>query len=911
MAITVDSEGPANTIAGGHVLPTNQVAAGDTSAQAVATNSGRPPRRQTPRRPVVCRFFQQGNSCRAGDTCTFLHIANASTAGSETTPGGGGRSEATGGATEQRGGGRGGRGRGRGRGGQDKGTQRGGSIRKTQIDDLLKVPKWVVKRLSSERGESAFAVEMRPSDPDFPFDLTCLYMALVVPASYPTKRISDPILEIQIANKSIPTGVKRNIEVGFAKHVRKTAHAAIESDKPEEVPSLEEYVSWLDHNLELLMQQKPAPTIKFATFSGPSKSNTIAEPTVSAEADSQRSSEASQLPNRASVPSPSIPRAHTALRPPVPRPVPELASSVLSPVSPSVGTDGTEDPRRISELRQLERRFRGNYTVISDTPSGGTAVKLDIAPTDPDIQPLDITQITSTITVARSYPDSPSANFGDGLPRLPAVTLALESDSILGRKGKPSSWQPVGGRQKYLDFVCRRFGEHVLESPGPTLLHHLNWLDRWLVSMISTPPPEQQTPVPPAQARKPVPTTQTAEPVSRSQKQPHLYDESSSAKPWVKTISVDEAGLAAGMAKLGLAANDSESDTDSLSDSDISQDDEHHAEDADNVGELSKPARRGTEIRLAETQLTNISLTHCSQLNLTVRCGRCKGAVELRGILPTTRTGKDNQLWKACDSCSTILGVRFRPDWMFVGSTTMGYLDCSGCAPTDLLPSKFSLSCEACGMADDNDDVVKPPADTVVTVSIGSTTALNCRSCYAKMSMILQAPQFVRLMDGIALGGSASAAQISSEVERTRKSKVNKREELARLGVVPGQPLPDHGACKHFRKSTRWLRFPCCSKTFPCVTCHDEKEDHEHEYAQIMLCGHCSKEQRISKAENSGLCVSCGAQVIKKVDGNHAFWQGGTGVRDRTRMSRKDTRKFQGLGKTVAVKNVTTPKKQN
>ncbi|KAJ2028316.1 hypothetical protein H4S03_007892, partial [Coemansia sp. S3946] len=522
--------------------------------------------------------------------------------------------------------------------------------------------------------------------------------------------------------------------------------------------------------------------------------------------------------------------------------------------------------------------------------------------------PLDITQITSTITVARSYPDSPLANSGDDLPRLPAVTLSLESDTILGRKGKPSSWQPVGGRQKYLDFVCRRFGEHVLESPGPTLLHHLNWLDRWLVSMISAPPPEQQAPVPPVQTRRTVPTAQAAEPASHLQKQPHLYDDSSSAKPWVKTISVDEAGLTAGMTELGLAANDSESDTDSLSDSDISQDGEHLAEDAEDVGGFSKPARRGTEIRLAETQLTNISLTHCSQLNLTVRCGRCKGAVELRGILPTTRTGKDNQLWKACDSCSTILGVRFRPDWMFVDSTTMGYLDCSGCAPTDLLPSKFSLSCEACGMADD-DGVVNPPADTVATVSIGSTTTLNCRSCYAKMSMSLQAPQFVRLMDGIALGGSASAAQISSEVERTRKAKVNKREELARLGVVPGQPLPDHGACKHFRKSTRWLRFPCCGKTFPCVTCHDEKEDHEHEYAQIMLCGHCSKEQRISKAEHSGLCISCGAQVIKRVDGNHAFWQGGTGVRDRTRMSRKDTRKFQGLGKTVAVKNVTTPKK--
>ncbi|KAJ2581747.1 hypothetical protein GGH95_001915, partial [Coemansia sp. RSA 1836] len=472
------------------------------------------------------------------------------------------------------------------------------------------------------------------------------------------------------------------------------------------------------------------------------------------------------------------------------------------------------------------------------------------------------------ITVARSYPNSPSSSTRGGLARLPAVTIVLEKDSILGRKGKPSSWQPAGGRQGYLDFVCRRFSDHVLESPGTTLLHHLNWLDRWLVSMISAPPPppEQQAPAPSA---KPVPIVQAAA-APRPQKPPHLYDDSTSAKPWVKTISVDEAGLPTSMAELGIAANGSESDIDSLADSDDSQHDEHYAEDAEDVGEFSKPARRGIE---------------------------------------------DNQLWKACDSCSAILGVRFRPDWMFADSTTMGYLDCSGCAPTDLLPSKFTLSCEACGMVDDNGDdgagATKQPADTVATVSMSSTTGLNCRSCYSKMSVSVQEPQFVRLMGGIALGGSASAAQISKEVERTRRAKGNRREELARLGVVPGQPLPDHGACKHFRKSTRWLRFPCCGKTFPCVTCHDEKEDHEHEYAQIMLCGHCSKEQRISKTEQSGLCVSCGAQVIKRVDGNHAFWQGGTGVRDRTRMSRKDTRKFQGLGKTVAQKNVTTPKKQS
>ncbi|KAJ2501292.1 hypothetical protein IWW47_003126, partial [Coemansia sp. RSA 2052] len=470
------------------------------------------------------------------------------------------------------------------------------SVRKTQIEDLLKAPKWAVKRLSSERGESAFAVEMKPSDPDFPFDVSRLYMALVVPATYPTKQTSDPILEIQIANKGIPTGVKRNIEVGFAKHVRKTAHAAIEAGKPEDVPSLEEYVTWLDHNLELLMQQKPAPTIKFTTFAGPTKPNMPAatETTnISAETAGIGNDSVGQLPNRASVRSPTVPRSPTALRPPVARPTLKPISAALESAVPSAGNSNAEDPRRSSELRQLERRFRGNYTVVSDAPGGDTAVKLDIVPTDPDIQPLDITQITSIITVARSYPNSPSSSTRGGLARLPAVTIVLEKDSILGRKGKPSSWQPAGGRQGYLDFVCRRFSDHVLESPGTTLLHHLNWLDRWLVSMISAPPPppEQQAPAPSA---KPVPIVQAAA-APRPQKPLHLYDDSTSAKPWVKTISVDEAGLPTSMAELGIAANGSESDIDSLADSDDSQHDEHYAEDAEDVGEFSKPARRGIE----------------------------------------------------------------------------------------------------------------------------------------------------------------------------------------------------------------------------------------------------------------------------------------------------------------------------
>ncbi|KAJ1726363.1 hypothetical protein LPJ61_005240 [Coemansia biformis] len=337
-------------------------------------------------------------------------------------------------------------------------------------------------------------------------------------------------------------------------------------------------------------------------------------------------------------------------------------------------------------------------------------------------------------------------------------------------------------------------------------------------------------------------------------------------------------------------------------------------------GAFPKPARRGIELRLGAAGFTNVSLAHCHSLNIAVRCARCKGSVELKGIVPTVRADKDHQMWRACDTCSTVLGVRFRPDWMFAESTTVGYLDCSGCAPTDLLPSKFTLACEACAMNGDEgmdgDDQQQQQqqrcgaADGAIgTVGIAANTVLGCRVCYARMGVHLQEPQFVQLQRGVGMGGSASTAQISQAVARSRKTKISKREELARLGVVPGQPLPDHGACKHFRRSNRWLRFPCCGKAYPCVTCHDDKEDHDHEYAQSMLCGHCAKEQRIAHAQQTGLCSGCGAQVFKHVDGYRAFWQGGTGVRDHTRMSRKDPKKYQGLGKTVAQKKVATPKK--
>ena len=45
-----------------------------------------------------------------------------------------------------------------------------------------------------------------------------------------------------------------------------------------------------------------------------------------------------------------------------------------------------------------------------------------------------------------------------------------------------------------------------------------------------------------------------------------------------------------------------------------------------------------------------------------------------------------------------------------------------------------------------------------------------------------------------------------------------------------GQPLIKNGACRHYKSSYRYFRFPCCGKAYPCDNCHnDEEREHDME----------------------------------------------------------------------------------
>ena len=103
--------------------------------------------------------------------------------------------------------------------------------------------------------------------------------------------------------------------------------------------------------------------------------------------------------------------------------------------------------------------------------------------------------------------------------------------------------------------------------------------------------------------------------------------------------------------------------------------------------------------------------------------------------------------------------------------------------------------------------------------------------------------------------------------------------------LVEGNPLPDLGACKHFKKSLRWLRFSCCGKVYPCPVCHELAGCIGGSVANTMVCGKCSHEQPCG----GNPCVKCKFKMGKGK--SNAHWQGGTGSRNLLTLSKKDRKK--------------------
>lgn len=140
------------------------------------------------------------------------------------------------------------------------------------------------------------------------------------------------------------------------------------------------------------------------------------------------------------------------------------------------------------------------------------------------------------------------------------------------------------------------------------------------------------------------------------------------------------------------------------------------------------------------------------------------------------------------------------------------------------------------------------------------------------------------LVDGIEIVSISNPLSLAS---KSSKAKNNKN-----VNLKVGEPLANNGSCQHYKKSFKWYRFPCCGMAFPCDSCHDDQSDHKFTWANRYICGWCSREHNIGRS------CECNQQTLK----NSAFWEGGKGMRDQQRMSKKDNKKYRNVTKTIAVK---------
>ncbi|KAI7901731.1 uncharacterized protein BX663DRAFT_513864 [Cokeromyces recurvatus] len=764
--------------------------------------------------------------------------------------------------------------------------------RKLELIQLETRYKSTYRLVSDNDRETIIRLSIKPSDPDFPYELDSLKLQLYIPIEYPKSPCS-----VQVLNSDIPKGFAFNLEKGFASHVD-PSNSKIHQ-------TLVRQMNWLDRNMETLLQQAPAPTVRFVSnssrASSANKKNDDVHANTTAVSETQQSQPANvtaaKSQNSESSSSKSLKDLHVSnhdtavdLSKPIIVQAKKIESSEKKEVIPQHKYSKEEianaDKRRKQEYRQLETRFCDSFKTIR-TNSKETLITLILIINDPEFTQEHLIggkELHIKYHIPILYPLEP-------------CYVDIENKQLDKTR---ANWVSLG------------FSEHVTNGDY-TLFENLNWLNRNLELLLSSPPlqkteeqieaetisSEQQKHLKPP-SKKDILTKSSSQEHIISQQKPFeakkissLFEEDTSFKN-NRVIIVNDPSLAYGQAdEEDVEVELAEGDEDISPFVDHQNDTESEDEKTKTLVGLSQPVvRRGTEIRLIDPKLENISLFRCALLHMMVKCARCKETVEVENIKPeenervsssssssSNTSASKTERWMPCPTCSSILGIKFHGELVHQGALSIGLVQLAGCTAYDILPSAYIGTCGSC-MADMSTAIRLSPHDPPRTI--------RCFSCHAKMTCSLGDYRFIKI-------GSEGGERLKASEQQVMKLKKKKKSREEHLTI--GESLPDQGTCPHYRKSKRWFRFSCCNKLYPCDICHDSKEDHISDMAKRHVCGLCSREQNIV----SGKPCICGHE-FEKAPQKGAFWEGGKGVRNKVTMSRKDPHKHKGLGKTVSKK---------
>lgn len=361
-----------------------------------------------------------------------------------------------------------------------------------------------------------------------------------------------------------------------------------------------------------------------------------------------------------------------------------------------------------------------------------------------------------------------------------------------------------------------------------------------------------------------------------------------------------DAGLGDDMDWLG-GDGDTAGDFTEDEDEDEDEDDEED-ESRQRMAVEVEPEHRGTEIRLENIKtMVGCATVQPEALHLQLACNDCRTSVDvyLSGADEDACAAK---IW--CESCSGLISARLRPTLLHAASSRLCYVDCVRCVVTDLLPSVLMTRCEAC------DAEVVHKQEFVRNKAISG----SCQKCHASYSFRAEAIRIAAVTPcdpgnkgsrggSSQKGGDDPMDEIEEELSYLRKkAKNDPRQQLIRLGT----PLPQNGACKHFKKSYKWYRFACCGRAFPCPECHNESGCPAAALGSMatrMICGKCSMEQSYNPSRP---CEKCDFIMMAK---GTQHWEGGGGVRNLAAMSTKDAKKFKGGLKQSNSKTKTSSSK--
>ncbi|KAI9498200.1 hypothetical protein BDB00DRAFT_867846 [Zychaea mexicana] len=729
-----------------------------------------------------------------------------------------------------------------------------------------------------------------PSDPDFPFELALLQLQLRVPAKYPKQACS-----VIVMNADIPKGFAFNLEKGFEAYAKQTPATLVRQ------------MGWLDKNMETLLQQEPATTMRFVSSAPKPKpeeeeeeeeksliapelpSDFVAAATATAAAkkkiNAHSSSSSSAVPlspslsstlssSSSSSSSSPPPQAHSSRKKLDASAVPFFTSMQLE--------EATQ--KREKELKQLQARFRGSYKALrSDHVE--TVVQLVLNLDDPDFSYKEL--LNKELKVKYHVPLQ--------YPLLPC-TIEVDDRALGADEARDISYA---------------FAEHV-EKPKRTLFQNLNWLSRNLETILRHPPDQrpwhvdeddqeeeerqrQQRLEEEAVTRQPEQGSSSArdkasksslfDAVDKQRERVIVVDDPSFIRP--PDLEPTHSGAPAAEDRPIPGSSSSSNMTN------VEIEQEQASGSSTSPQQPQQPeqvARKGTEIYLYNYRFENTTLVRCVSLNLVVKCARCKTMENIEKLQPNdplqaataTPSSKEqakNESWTTCSKCRQLMGVKFFSELMHQSSNKLGLLQMSGCLAFDILPSWYTGICITC-MGDETN---------VELTMHGRPVTLGCFGCTTKATMALGDFRFIRVGQDDGERFEANEGLVSKAVLKRKKNK-NSQD----VALVVGQPLPNKGTCEHYRKSKRWFRFPCCSRLYPCDACHDKGEEHVYEMARRHVCGVCSREQAIA-----AVC-SCGHEFERGAHGH--FWEGGEGTRSRALMSRKDPHKYKGLGKTSSKK---------